>query len=541
MAEYCLLTGDEFVLPAIRQTSRVLAAGQDQAGLWGHRMADPELGRAYGYGVMNQSSLSAFLSLILAEKCGVKDQVVLGAIKRTHDHYAKWIGRGALPYGNHGPKEDAFTNNGTSGSLAIAFALLGNEAGARFYGAMSAAASEEILLGHGGPRWNVLWSGLGANVLGPGMATVYNSRLHWLRTVTRKWNGRYVEMKGWGSSVGGGGQHSGSHLLNLCAGRRKIHITGKGMDAGLWVKADEAAKIVDAGTIDRSSDASLLSLLGSPYPVVRVRAAQGLAMRDADMDDEVMALLVDGTPHQQIGAIHAIGNLKIDGAEDELLAIVLDDGPDVWVRIRAVSALGGMDTAKPYAPELLKLLVADKPYDEPYRELDLALGSALVKLYEPDPYATELDKELFYQGVVKLLAHKHGSGRSSGMQLIRSIPREDLSLMVDRMVHIIEDKDKSYTFYGGNGRQEALEILYGHGIKESMDYTIDTMTGMNVRGGHKRARIRLLKTFGGEAEYLVPRIKEALGSGADPIVEQIEASESAREMISIDELKQSTK
>jgi len=536
LAEYYLLTGDKFVLPAITKYARVLAAGQDQAGLWGHRMHHPDNGRAFGYGVMNQPSLSIFVSLILAQKCGVDDPVVRAAIKTTHDHYDKWVGHGALPYGNHGPMQHMFTNNGTSGSLAVALALLGNRRGARFYGAMSAAATEEILLGHGGPSWNILWSGLGANVLGPEMATAYNNKIHWLRTVTRTWSGAHVGMLGWGSTPGSGSFGStGSHLLNLCTGRRKIHITGKGMDSSLWVKAPRAKEIVEAGTIDRSSDDALLALLGSPYPPVRVRAAQALAMRDAQVAEEVMALLKDGNANQRVGAIHAIQNLKIEPVVDELLAIATNEKGDLWVRQVAVSALGGMAEAKKYAPRLLEMLVRDKPYDQPYRELDLALGGALVKLYQPDPYATDLDKDLFYRGVTKLLDHKHGGGRGAGMQLIRNIPREDLLRMADKMVYIIEDKDKTYTFYNGAGRQDALEILYRLGIKEGMEYTVNT--AKQGRGGQQRARMRLLKTFGGEAKYLIPRIREVLGKGADTVVKSIEESRTTRRMISLEEAK----
>jgi hypothetical protein len=117
MTEYYLLTGDTYVLPAIEAYSVKLAAGQDSAGLWGHRMCYPELKRAYGYGVMNQPSLSIFLSLILAEKCGVKSPVVRDAVKRTHEHYRSHITRGVLPYGNHDSMIHLFTNNGTQFSI----------------------------------------------------------------------------------------------------------------------------------------------------------------------------------------------------------------------------------------------------------------------------------------------------------------------------------------------------------------------------------------------------------------------------------------
>ena len=535
LTEYFLLTGDKYVLPTITQLSRSLAAGQDPAGLWGHRMAHSESGRAYGYGVMNQPSLPIFISLILAEKCGVKDTLVRTAIQRSHDHYNKWVGVGSLPYGNHGPGVKSFTNNGTSGSLAVAFALLGNKKGAEFYSGMSAAATEEILLGHGGPVWNILWSGLGTNVLGPEITRAYAKKTHWLRTATRTWKGGYVEMKGWGSDP-----HSkrswdtGCYLLNLCAGRRAISITGKGMPKSLWVNEKRAKEIVEVGNLDTSSDQTLLNQLGSSFPPVRYRAAQELVSRDAMVRDEVMNLLSTGTRNQRIGALHAIQGLKIERVVNEILAIVLDEKDDPWVRRLATQTLAGLDEAKPHAPKILEMLVRKKEYDQPYGELDMALGKALVKLYEPDPYATNPDKDLFYRGVIKLLNHKHGVGRGAGMTLLRNIPKEDLPKMIDLMVYLFEDEDKTYTFYAGKGRQEVLEILYQHGIKESMEYTVDTLK--QGRNGQRRARMRLLKTFGGEASYLIPKIKEVLGEEAEPIVEQIEKASSTKEMVSMAEL-----
>lgn len=121
------------------------------------------------------------------------------------------------------------------------------------------------------------------------------------------------------------------------------------------------------------------------------------------------------------------------------------------------------------------------------------------------------------------------------MSLLKNIPLEDLPRMVDMMVYLFEDKDKTYTFYPGSGRQEVLNILYRHGIKESMEYTVKTLK--QGRNGQQRARMRLLKTFGGEAKYLIPRIKEILGKNADPIVKQIEESTTTRTMIPLEDVR----
>jgi hypothetical protein len=548
LTEYYLLTGDKYFLPAIKQHALTIAKGQDSAGLWNHRLADPAKnfgqlhGRLNGYGAINQTSVSLWTSLILAEKCGVKHPEVRAAVEKTHAFYSNWIGKGALPYGSHGPMEQHLTNNGTSGSIAVAFALIGNMEGARFYSRMSAAASDEILTGHTGPWWNILWSGLGANVAGPEVTAAYNKKIHWLRTITRAWDGRFVGMLAWGVSLKPGKLcDTGAYLMNYSAGRRAIHITGKGMDKSLWLTGQAAIDSPEVGTIGKSQQntASLLTLLGSPLPRVRLRAAERLAILDADVTDQVMKLLVEGNSNQRIGAIHAIGHLKITTAAGALVAIVRNDKDDVWVRQLAVKMLADMEDAKPYGPELLKVLIADKTYD-PMGNLDRDLGVALVKILGPDPYALNLDKDIFYKCVTKLLNHKHMWARGAGMALIKNLPMDDLPRMIDQIVDIIEDKNRSYIAYAGHGRQEGLEILNRHNIKEVIDLTVSTINEPTGRVGPRvRSRTKLLKSFGAEAQYAIPQIKEALGKNADEIIKHIETSKTPRKMISIEQVKQS--
>lgn len=548
LCEYYLLTRDDYVLPAIEAHALIIARGQDAAGLWNHRMADPAAnfgklhGRLYGYGAINQTSIALWIGMILAEKCGVEHPEIRAAIEKTHSLYGNWIDKGALPYGNHGPMEHMFTNNGTSGSIAVAYALLGDTKGARFYSRMSAAAADEILTGHTGPWFNILWSGLGANVAGPEVAAAYNRTVHWLRTVTRSWDGRFFDMAAWGASPKPGRLcSSGAYLLNYCVGRRAIHITGKGMDESLWITGQAAADAVDAGKIDEADQktASLLDLLGSPLPPVRVHAAQLLAIRDVNVEDEVMELLATGSWDQRIGAIHAIANLKLASAIDELMAIVMDEKDDLWVRQLAAGTAADLGADAEYGEQLLKLIAADKPYDT-HGDFDRALGFAVTKMLEPDPYAHNVDRDVLYTAAAKLLGHKHMWGRGSGMGLVRNIPLEDLHRVVDKMVYVIEDKDRTYTSYHGDGhRQTGLEILYGLGIRESIDLTVSTIKEPTGRGGPRmRGRKRLLNTFGAEAEYAIPRIREVLGKDADEIIKKIETSSDPREMISLEEARQ---
>jgi hypothetical protein len=406
---------------------------------------------------------------------------------------------------------------------------------------MSAAASDEILTGHTGPWWNILWSGLGANVAGPEVTTAYNKKIHWLRTITRAWDGRFIGMLAWGVNPKQGKLcDSATYLMNYCAGRRAIHITGKDMDKSLWLNGQDATDSPEIGTIGESQkdQASLLKLLGSPLPRVRVRAAELLATLDVNVTDQLVKLLAEGDRNQRIGAIHAIGNLQITSAAESLVAIVGDAKDDVWVRQLAARKLANMEQAKPYGAELLNVILADKPYDT-FGNLDRDLGVALVKILGPDPYALNLDKDLFYQCVNKLLDHKNMVARGAGMDLIKNIQMDDLPRMIDQIVKIIEDKDRSYIAYAGNGRMQGLEILNRLNIKEVIDLTISTINERTGRAGPRiRSRIRLLKTFGAEAQYAIPKIKEALGSKADEIIKVIEASETPRKMISVEQVKQ---
>ena len=549
LCEYYLLTGDEYVLPAIKTYAVTIAEGQDAAGLWNHRMANPSANfgkmhaRLYGYGAINQPSIKLFIALILAEKCGIKHPEVRGAIERSHRFYSNFIGKGALPYGNHGPVEHLLNNNGTSGSLAVAFSLLGNTDGARFFAMLSAAGHDEILIGHTGPFFGMLWSGLGANVAGPEVSAAHGREVRWLRTTTRTWDDRFVYMEPRGSVFSYSGcSAEGSNLLNYCVGRRAICITGKDADRSLWLRGKVAEDSARAATIDDSKqdDESLLALLGSPFPKVRLEAAQMLAVKDSDVAASVTRLLTTGSREEKIGACHAVRELRIVAAVEPLMALIRDDRENPWVREKAVDALAALGSpARAHVPELLRILVADKPYDI-HGDFDRAIGSALSENLLAEPRTENLDKELFYQAANKLLDHKHHWGRTAGMSLLKNIPLEDFHRVADKILYVIKDKDRTYTAYHGDGqRQIGLDILDRLNIKEVIDLTAGTIKEPTGRVGPRvRGRVKLLKTFDANAKHAIPKIKEALGGQANEIVKSIEESTTTRKMISLEDAKQ---
>ena len=130
------------------------------------------------------------------------------------------------------------------------------------------------------------------------------------------------------------------------------------------------------------------------------------------------------------------------------------------------------------------------------------------------------------------------------MLLLREMPIEDFYRVADLMLYIVEDKDRgTYTSYHYDGhRQAALEIMYGLGIEESIDLTIDTVVeNVGRLGLRRRGRTALMNEFGGEAQHIIPKIKDVLGKDADPIVEKIETSTTTRKMISFEDAKNAGK
>ena len=560
LCEYYLLTGDDYVLPAIKAYSVAIAQGRDAAGLWGHRMADPEInggklhGRLHGYAVMNQSSLPLFISLLLADKCGIKHGEVQAGIKQTHTFYASFVGRGTLPYGVHDPYTKSYNNNGMSGLAAVAFAIRGNARGAAFFARMSAAAHNIMETGHTGHYFNQLWTGLGANLAGAETSAAFFKQTRWLHTLNRTWDGNFT-YDGCGYKNGvfsyRGLSDAGSHLLNYCLGRRKLYITGRDADKSIWLKGRQVADTIGLPTMDygNRSDEQLLALFGHPMPAVRVRAVWTLRPREHKLMDPIKKMLREGTDLQRDSAIGYFGyGCPKDTAalaQGDLASILRDPKEDMSLRATAAYSLCWLgEAAYPYFNDMLKLVVAVKPEDKLGR-IDEKVGRSLNVLCK-DPYAAGLltDKELFYKAVHTLLEHRRANGRTSGAKLIAGIPREDFRHVADKVLYIIEDKDLTYHSYHNLGPQtNAIGILANLNIKGGIEAAFDILNAKTGKAGFKiRMLMAVLPKYGANAKYALPRIK-AVNAGKfkkpwDAMIKEIESSTGTRKMISLEEAKQ---
>jgi len=582
LTEYHLLTGDEYVLPAIRMYAEGLASGQDAAGLWGHQMKDQRTGRAHGYGAMNQPTMPIFIGLALARKCGVDSPRISEAVRRSTAHYVhNYVNKGALGYGNHGPKSNSYNNNGTSGSLAIALSAAGHVEGAKFFARMSMAAYNTLETGHVAYFWNVLWTGLGANIGGPEASAAFFKKTSWLYPMKVDWRGGYV----YELDKPGGGD-TGAYLLNLCAGRRKIHVTGKGVDPKNFLSTKEVDEAINVhkfvNELIPMDPKQLMAVIDTHWsPAVR-RAAEWKLLK---FKREDLLPLVQQRLKAKRGptAVVGAGRFWDPNPEvlDEVAAIMTDRSNALDLRCAAAKTLGSANWARYVDPaedftrsnsdygalqkpalkyffDLVKVVVEEEE-DDPWDDLDAAAGGALVSLGEP--YWRKLsiaDKQRYYKAINKLLGHKHSSGvRNGAMKLLaEQMPIEDFHYVADMVLHAGRSTDRSWTQYRGNAcAATAVGLLDRLNIQEAVEVCIDSFPS-RTRGKERIAHLGLFEKFAANAKPYLPKLKAALegaqkGAAADSegetkdtpltpqmvqtLIEEIENAENPRKMISLEE------
>lgn len=552
LSEYYLLTGDEYVRPAIKTYAVALAKGQDAGGLWGHKMANVSPQRRLpGYAQINQPSLTCFIGMLLARKCGVKEPEVDRAIEKTYTFFASFIGKGELPYGVHNPFTNIFNNNGKCGVAAVVMSLYGDREGASFFSRLAATSYDTLEVGHGGYFFNTTWTPLGANVAGPEVTQQFFQRSRWLRTLARNWEGDFTpdSLRDQGSI--GGNSSSGAHLLVDCLARRKLFITGKGADERLWLKGREAVAAIEVSQIDYTSKTAdeLIALFGHPLPQVRRNAVWTLRTHEAksDFSPRLVTMMKAGTKTERLSAIGYFGNgcsnVTALARLDDLGVILRDPKEDPELRATAASAISCLGKpAYKYYIDMARLIVDEEPGDV-FQATDESVGASMLALCaSPMKEGLVTDKPLFYQAALQLVDHKRQSGRTSGLRLLAEVPLADFHIVADKVKHVIEDTDTTYCSYHNFGPVGvAGEIFAALNIAEGPDYLLDALDSKSGKWSFKLNMVMsALPKYGGNAKAALPRLKAVKhGPKWDAMVQKIEQAEPGKEKpISFEEARQ---
>ncbi|MBT8038505.1 MAG: hypothetical protein KJO21_13290 [Verrucomicrobiae bacterium] len=512
LGEYFLLTGDESVLPALKVYAVSLAKGQDAGGMWGHRMAVG--GRLPGYAQMNQSSLSSFMGMLMAQKCGIDDPDLQKGIEKTYAYYSTYIGEGAFNYGVHGPNKKAFNNNGTSGSGTMCMALADNQEGVKFFSRLSSAAHGSLEQGHASNFFNPLWTPLGANLCGPEVTQQFFKKSQWFNTTTRLWDGSFSRNT---KESGKEGSQTGVALLSYCLPRKALMITGRFADSSLWLKGDQATDVVQMSEIDYASKSvdELIAMFDNPFPQVRGPAVWGLRTRGDDFIPKLVEMLESGSQRQKISVMEYFGYKcppeQAHPQIDKIGAILRNVKEDVKLRVKAASTLSCYgEMAHAYYNDILQFIVDDEPGDH-FRDADQSLGRSLNNLCST-PFASGLvtDKELFYKAANKLIDHKRQHGRAEGVRMLSDIPMQDFAPMAGKVMYIIKDEDRTYHSYHTwqSTIGPAIEVLAGLNIKEGLPYAAGIIDREGGKWGFKvRMLCAALPKYGGNAKESLAKIK----------------------------------
>ena len=537
LTEYYLATGDGYVLPAIREYATKIAMGQSVVGSWGHGMAWPELnggklhGSLGGYGALNQAGLICHLSMVLAQKCGVTDKVVQQAIDRANRFFRFYIGKGAIPYGDHRPGWQVHDDNGKDSIAAVLFDLQGDRAGAQFFSRMTVASHGERERGHTGNYFSFLWGPLGANRAGPAAASAFLKELRWYFDLARRPDGSFRYQGGAGM---GGGEHkyrnwdcTGAYVLAYALPLKKLYITGRGTSKDNELSAADVGEAIESGRgfsswhlgIERyrgKSVSELLACLRSWSPAVRHRAAEALAATSGDPTAALVRMVGSDSLHARYGACKALGALKGRAAAAVPALTRTLTAEDLWLRIQAAYALSSIgEPARRAIPDLLKLAVREQPDDprefmQRYLCFTLFYRGGALKMKGLLAQSVEgVDRQLLYPAVRRLLTNDDGRARGAVGSVYKQLTYDQIKPLLPAIHKAIVEPSPSGVMFGSGIRLQGLELLAKHRIREGMPLCLEVM---DIEKWGKRSRIasclKILRSYGGAARPMLPKLRE---------------------------------
>jgi len=543
LTEYYLATGDEYVLPAIREHAVKTAMGQSNGGAWGHGFAwtsqnEGQLhGKLGGYGAVNQAGLPCFLALLLSKECGIEHPEIDDAIERSRVFFSKFIDNGSIGYGYHRPSLEIHCNgrngmsgNGKNGIAAVAFGLLRDRRAVQFFSRMVVSLHNTCEYGHSGNSYSYLWDPLGANYGGPEAAAAFHKQLRWYYALTRQADGSFVNQPLGGHYGRGTLDATVAHVLTMTSPRRAIYLTGKSQDEHFWLDDKETREAVDAGrwrfanTDDVSAD-ELIDRLDNWSPIAREWIAKALAEKQGDFTKRLLNLLKSGKPEARAGACTALGyqGERAAGAISSVVEALTDK--EAIVRIAASYALArSRRSARAAVPDMLRAVLSEKetaPMRPAQQALAYSLGYApgkyaplyfsgvLPNLSEDENPLKGVDRELLYASIKKLLRDPSGRVRGCGAYALKFFTREDLAAMAQPIYDAIKTPASNYAMFDDDPRQHGLDLMARLHIEEGISLCFDTLEpkrwGQGVRLPH---RFHTLQKYGAAAQPMLPQLKE---------------------------------
>ena len=516
LAEYQMATGDNTFEPGMRRIALEAANGQSIVGSWGHRFAGPD-GRLIGYGMMNAPGLPLTTSLVLARDAGLKDPEVAKAIERSARLLRFYIGKGAVPYGDHHPWINAHEDNGKCGMAAVLFNLLREPKGAE-HGAERDA-------GHTGNFWNITWAMPGVSQSGPQATGAWMKEFGaWYYDLARGWDGNFrhqgpPEAK---PDATGNWDATGAMLLAYAMPLKKLVLTGKRPPITPQLDAAAANKILDDGrgwnhkdkarSYEKLGTDVLIQRLGSWSPVVRERAAIALVGRKDVPVTTFITMLDDPRLELRLGACQALAQLKGQAAPAvPALRKTLHAG-DLWLRVKAADAICATgEAAAPAIPEMLEMIAQGPSPEDPRNMQQRFFIFALFngKNNEMGDLLKKVDRDALFKAVRAGLQNEDGRARGSFVSCYQSLSFDEIKPLLPAVLDAVRNPAPSGIMFADQIRLEGLKVLAKHHIAEALPACVEYLRTQNRWGSQKRSveLMAVLGQYGVHAQAYVPELQ----------------------------------
>lgn len=525
LAEYSMATGDASVLPGLRRLALEAASGQSAVGSWGHTFALPD-GRLRGYGMMNAPGLPLTIGMVLARDAGIKDVEVSRAIELSSRLLRFYSGKGAVPYGDHPAWIETHEDNGKCGMAAMLFCLLGESETADFFTRMAVAShGSERDCGHTGNYFNMLWSLPAIAQGGPHATGAWTAEFGgWYHDLARRWDGSFVHQgppepehdsyHDWDAT--------GAYLLAYTLPLKKLVLTGK--RSGLLKPFPPAVcdQLIADGRgwdnkdrnsfYDQLSDDELLKRLGSWSPIVRERAAATLSRKKEKPTEQIIALLSSTNLNAQVGACTALEMMRGQAAPAVPKLRALLEHDDLWLRVRAATALAAIGKpAMAALPDMLQMIAREPVANDPRGMEQRFVASAIFsKLLNNSKSLEGVDRDKLREAIMRGLHNQDGHARSEISEIYRNLSFDELEPLFPSILDVIEKPAPSGEMFADGVRINGLKVLASHQVEEGIQACADYVRTQNPWASEHRTPeiLDILLLYGANAKSVIPDLKK---------------------------------
>jgi hypothetical protein len=524
LSEYQSATRDDSFAEGMKRLVMEAANGQSAVGSWGHKYALPN-GTLSGYGMMNAPGVPLTISMIMARDNGLKDPVLDRAIERSTKLLRFYIGKGAVPYGDHGPWTQTHEDNGKCGMAGVMFNFLGDAKGAEYFSRMSVAAhGPERDTGHTGNFTNMTWAMPGVALSGPQATGAWMKEFGaWYYDLARTWDGRFPhpgapELHG---DAYDGWDSTGAYLMAYAMPLKKIRLTGKQPNLAPQIDAATAQSLILDGrgwsnadrtsAYDKLNEKELLERLGSWSVPVRERAAMALVRRKGNKPvRELVAMLDDPNLQARYGACEALGYLKAaaEPAVPKLTALL--DHKDLWLRVKAAETLANIGpAAMKTLPQLLEK-IAQGPTEEDPRGMEQRFMTFAVFDQMLKNSLDGVDRDQLRKAVAAVLHNEDGRARGSVPGIYQKLSPEDLKPILPAVLDAVVTPAPSGEMFADGVRVGGLKVLAKYHIEEGMKACVDYIRDQNKWASEKRTPelLAILQTYGAHAQAFIPELEK---------------------------------